>query len=158
MQVIEERYPRVLDSDKTVKDIWNLADKLIEGRNLLAHQFDHLPLTLGEFRGIIEEVETKSVQKAKANLAELCREHKSLTLAWAKASELQAAVLKEEADRLEGQIALWQELTVPLWGAVGAGGQGDGGTAGRDEAGAGGSSRGWRPCRSRKPCAGSSTG
>jgi hypothetical protein len=61
-----------------------------------------------------ESAEQVTVREAKAKLAELEREHKELTLAWAKATEMQQAVLQVEVDRLEAEIREWRPRTIPL--------------------------------------------
>ena len=76
------------------------------------------PLTVEEFRQLVKDTEGEAVRLAKAKLAEAKAEHKRLTLKWAKASEDQEAVLKEECDRLEGEARRWEAETVPLWERV----------------------------------------
>lgn len=74
-----------------------------------------LEYTLDALRQSVGTVEDTVCATAKAKAEELTREHKALTLAWAKASEASQAVLKEELDRLEASIRHYQAEAVPLW-------------------------------------------
>jgi hypothetical protein len=83
-------------------------EELSEGR------FRNLPVSLAQFRNAIAAAELAAVADAKARLATLQEEHKAYTKAWVRASELQQAVIKEEVDRLEHDIATWQPRAVSL--------------------------------------------
>jgi hypothetical protein len=69
---------------------------------------------LTDLRTAITSAEEEATQHAAKKVAELSEEHKRLTLAWAKASDMQQAVLKAEIERLETELRQWQPLTVPL--------------------------------------------
>jgi hypothetical protein len=69
---------------------------------------------LTDLRGAISAAEADAVQKARAKVASLEQDHRALTLAWAKASNLQQGVLKEEINRLEAELEQWKPRTVPL--------------------------------------------
>jgi hypothetical protein len=74
----------------------------------------HLPLTLTDLRKAVDEAEAAVVREASKKIAQLREEHKRLTLAWAKASDLQQGVLKEEIEKLEAQIRELEPRTTPL--------------------------------------------
>jgi hypothetical protein len=69
---------------------------------------------LAQFKQALQEAEEVAVAVAQKTVAKLRQDHKALTLAWAKASELQQGVLREEVQRLEGEIHEWEPRTVPL--------------------------------------------
>ncbi len=69
---------------------------------------------LANLREAILSAEALGVEQAGEKLADLTQQHKSLTLAWVKATELQQGVLKEEIDRLEVELREWKPRTVPL--------------------------------------------
>jgi hypothetical protein len=76
--------------------------------------FKGLCLDLATFKKTIEEAEAKAVSEAQAKLDELSQEHRDYTKAWARANDLQQGVLKEEMERVEEEMAEWQERAVPL--------------------------------------------
>jgi hypothetical protein len=78
------------------------------------HQPLGLPLTLADLRKAVNEVETAVVEGAQKKIEELRKEYASYTKAWAKASDLQQGVLKEEIEKLEAQIRDLEPKTVPL--------------------------------------------
>jgi hypothetical protein len=69
---------------------------------------------LDAFRHELREAERAAVAEAGQTVAKLRQDHKALTLAWAKASDLQQGVLKEEIERLEAEVRDWEPRTVPL--------------------------------------------
>jgi DNA invertase Pin-like site-specific DNA recombinase len=69
---------------------------------------------LAEFKAALKEAEQAAVAEARRKLAGLRDEHKTLTLAWAKATDDMQGVLKAEIDRLESEIREWEPRTVPL--------------------------------------------
>ncbi len=81
---------------------------------LTADQFADLPVALADFKAAVQEVEEIEVERARQKVAELTEEHKTYTKAWAKASDLQQGVLKEEIDRLEQEILAWKPRTMSL--------------------------------------------
>jgi hypothetical protein len=76
--------------------------------------FKALPVDLAELRSAVQEAEEAAVAQARRKVAELKEEHRAYTKAWAKASDLQQGVLKEEIDRLEREVREWEPRTVPL--------------------------------------------
>jgi hypothetical protein len=77
-------------------------------------RLDAVAAGLTDLRAAITAAEQAAVDKARGRLAALKQEHKTLTLAWAKASDQQQAVLKEEIEWLEGEVREWEPRTVPL--------------------------------------------
>jgi hypothetical protein len=69
---------------------------------------------LAAFKQELLEAEGAAVAEARQTLAKLRQDHKAMTLAWAKASDLQQEVLQQEVERLEGQIREWEPRTSPL--------------------------------------------
>jgi hypothetical protein len=73
-----------------------------------------LPLTLADLHRAVSEAEAAVVEEANKEIAELRQEHAALTRAWARATDLQQAVLKEDIEKLEAAIREWEPRTVPL--------------------------------------------
>ena len=73
---------------------------------------DKLPMTLTEFRKAVREAEQIGVEVAGREMERLRGEHKVLTLCWAKATSEMQAVLKQEIERLEGEIQDLEPRTV----------------------------------------------
>jgi hypothetical protein len=65
-------------------------------------------------RTAIQKAEDATVQRAQKMLAKLQAEFKTLTVAWAKATDMQQGVLKDELGTLESQIREWQQRATPL--------------------------------------------
>jgi hypothetical protein len=76
--------------------------------------FTGLSLDLAAFKEAVREAEAEVVAEARARLEELAQEHKDLTRVWARASDRQQAVLKEDIAELEDQMAEMEERAVPL--------------------------------------------
>jgi hypothetical protein len=76
--------------------------------------FAGLCLDLTTFKQAIQEAEAMAVAEAQAKLEELAEEHRSYTKMWAKATDRQQGVLKEEIQALEAQMEEWEERAVPL--------------------------------------------
>jgi hypothetical protein len=76
--------------------------------------FKGLCLDLAAFRQAIQDAEAMAVADAQAKLDELAQDHRDYTKAWAKASDMQQGVLKQEIEKLEDQMAEWEERAVPL--------------------------------------------
>jgi hypothetical protein len=74
-----------------------------------------LPFTLERFRNAVREAEEVAVKSAKKKLAALETEHAAYTRAWVNTtSDLQRSVLKQDMDRLEGEINDWKRRTVSI--------------------------------------------
>lgn len=76
--------------------------------------YDGLPIKKEEFKKTVDEVEATAVEQAKQRLDTLNEEHKTLTISWAKATETMQKALKEEIERLEKEIAIWNPRTQPI--------------------------------------------
>jgi hypothetical protein len=80
---------------------------------------DHRPsgvfgVEMGELRVAVLEAESQAVGEARRKVAELREEHRTYTRNWAKATDEMQGVLKQEIERLEGEIREWEPRTVPL--------------------------------------------
>jgi hypothetical protein len=82
--------------------------------------FKGLCLDLATFKQAIHDAEAQAVAEAQATLDELAQEHRDLTRVWAKATDRQQEVLKEDIEELEAQMAEWEERVVPLSERLGA--------------------------------------
>jgi hypothetical protein len=94
--------------DYATKDFYRLGGKLSYRREKT------LPVALAEFMKAVREAEKAAVQGAEWKVAKLREEHRALTLNWAKATNDMQAVLKQEIERLEGEIRRWEPHTLPL--------------------------------------------
>jgi DNA invertase Pin-like site-specific DNA recombinase len=93
---------------------WNTPHPDHAGQDVGSYSLAEFKKGLPTLRDAVRRVEEVEVWEAKAKLAELRAEHKTLTLAWAKAPEVRQAVLQAELDRLEAELRDWQPRTVPL--------------------------------------------
>jgi DNA invertase Pin-like site-specific DNA recombinase len=84
------------------------------GDDVGARLLSRLHRDLADLRSTIQRAEKLAVEEAQRQINLLEEEHRRYTLSWAKASELQQAVLKPEIDRLEADIRQWKSRTVPL--------------------------------------------
>lgn len=75
---------------------------------------ERLPLALGELKKAVQDAEAKRVASARERLAKIMEEHKSITLAWARATTSMQDHLKGEIDRLEQDAKELKAATVPL--------------------------------------------
>jgi hypothetical protein len=73
-----------------------------------------LPMDLKELRTALRAAEAEAVREANEKLTELKKEHRELTLAWAKATELGQGVLKEEIGLLEKELGKWEPQALPV--------------------------------------------
>jgi DNA invertase Pin-like site-specific DNA recombinase len=90
------------------------GDLFLDANSVTEDRFKNLPMHLAELKRAVAEAEETATAKAKQKLDQLRQEHKALTLAWVKASELQQGVLKGEIDRLEADIKTWEPRATPL--------------------------------------------
>jgi hypothetical protein len=118
-----EIYPHLLEYP-VIKRFNRMAMNLrlgeLEGETDTYRPLRDLPMTLAELRGAVEEAETAAAQEARRKVAALEADHKALTLAWARATDLQQPILRGEAERLEGEILVWRDRTTPLSVRIGA--------------------------------------
>jgi hypothetical protein len=105
---------QTLFSDEETERLIDLAHRYYDGLKLWSDEFEGLPMCLIEFRDTLRRIEGVAVVRASEKLAELTDEHRTLTLAWARASDMQQAVLKGELDRLEELIRSCKSSTVPI--------------------------------------------
>lgn len=78
------------------------------------NQLADMPLKWSEFREAVKAAEVAAVDYAKRKIATLKAKHLQVTRKFAKATEMMEDVLREDAARLEVEIALWQPRTVRL--------------------------------------------
>jgi hypothetical protein len=93
---------------------WDPPHPDYAGKDVGSYSLAEFKKGLPTLRDAVRRVEEVEVREAKAKLAELQAEHKTLTLAWARAPEVRQAVLQAELDRLEAELRDWQPRTVPL--------------------------------------------
>jgi hypothetical protein len=78
------------------------------------HDLSRFTRDLCKLKSVIQSVESKAVAKAKANLEAVRKKHRTLTVTWAEASADMKAVLREEIEGLEKEIAVLEPKTTPL--------------------------------------------
>lgn len=101
--------------DETIERLGKLAMRFYRwGGKMMHGQFGDLPLAVDEFRRAVAAAEALAVTRADHHLAKLTEEHRQYTKAWAKATDLMQATMKEELVRLEAGIAEWRPRTIPL--------------------------------------------
>jgi hypothetical protein len=71
-------------------------------------------LALNEFKKVLQKSEATIAAEAERKVANLSEDHKTYTLAWAKANDLQQGVLKQELTRLEEELSKWKPRATPL--------------------------------------------
>ena len=100
---------KVLDTvEGAAQDFYSLGGKV-------SHRYrDWLPMTLAEFGRAVRQAEKVAVEDAGREMRRLRDAHKPLTLNWAKATSDMQAVLKQEIERLEGEIRDLEPRTIPL--------------------------------------------
>jgi len=97
-----------------IKRVETAAKSIYQFGKLVGQRRTALPLSLTELKNAICEAERGAVATAKTRITDLDEEHRSLTLAWAKASERQQNVLKEELDRIESELQEWEPRGIPI--------------------------------------------
>lgn len=102
---LEPRVARRLDK---------LAIQFYRWGRLSRGQLDGLPVAIADFGRAVKESEDKTVEQAKEKVFAMTADHKQLTLAKARASELEQQVLQEEVDRIEAELKKWKTRMVPL--------------------------------------------
>jgi hypothetical protein len=77
-------------------------------------RFGALPINMADLRQAVQEAEDLTAGQARQQLATLREEHKTLTKNWARATDAMQQVLKEDLERIEGEMATLSSQTVPL--------------------------------------------
>lgn len=73
-----------------------------------------LPLDLDQFRKAIQDAEETVAAAAQEKVDQLRAEHKRVTKAWARASDLQQNILKEDIAEMEAEIERLRQQAIPL--------------------------------------------
>jgi len=103
-----------LGNGEDMQRLADLATSFYERLRVYESDLDGLSISAEEFAKAVRAVEAASVAKSEGQMVTLQHDHKQMTLAWAKATEMQLPVLKEELDRIEIEIREVQPQTIPL--------------------------------------------
>lgn len=111
---IFEHYGPVNDY-REVRKLRRMAERMYADRdNADVTPLRRLGLDESQLRDAVNAAERRTAEHARERLESARDEHRAMTVAWAKATDMQKAVLTEEAKRLENEIARWEPLAVPI--------------------------------------------
>ena len=92
LDYLEDKYGL---KDDELQRLAELASRFYEGLKVHETHFDGLKVSAQEFAAAIRAVEAESVARAEVELAAVMKEHRRLTLSWARASDLQQDVMND---------------------------------------------------------------
>lgn len=102
-----------ISDNRKIKRLWRAACEAFYDVEPYPEMYDHLPISIKKFKKALVMAETEAVKRAKLELAALEEDHRSYTLAQAKATSLQGGVLQEEIESIETKIQRLIPRTIP---------------------------------------------